>query len=86
MGRSAGDEIFVNSHAHLVPREVWLNYLQVVEQAAGWEEVLDRYGVNTVVVDPRFRDLLIRRLRDNAAWKVGFEDQRSVVFVRKAPI
>ena len=78
--------MFVNSHAHLVPREVWLHYLQVIEQSAGWEEVFDRYGVNTVVVDPKFREPLIRRLKDNTAWKVGYQDSRAVVFVRKSPI
>jgi hypothetical protein len=81
-----GLQVFVNSHAHLVPREVWLNYLQVIDQASGWEEVLDRYGVNTVVVDPLYRAPLIRRLKDHAAWKVGYEDRRSVVFVRKQAI
>lgn len=78
-----GLQVFVNSHAHLIPREVWLHYLQVVEVASGWEEVLDRYGVTTVVVDPRHRSSLIRRLKDHSGWQVGYEDARSVVFVRR---
>lgn len=81
-----GMQVFVNSHAHLVPREVWLHYLQVVDQAAGWEEVLDRYGVNTVVADHQYRAALIRRLKESAAWKVGYEDNLSVVFVRRHAI
>uniref|UniRef100_A0A7C4QUN5 Glycosyltransferase RgtA/B/C/D-like domain-containing protein n=1 Tax=Schlesneria paludicola TaxID=360056 RepID=A0A7C4QUN5_9PLAN len=76
-------QVFVNSHAHLVPREVWLHYLQVVDVDSGWEEVLERYGVTTVVVDPRHRSALIRRLKDHAAWQVAYEDRRSVVFVRQ---
>jgi len=81
-----GIRVFVNSHAHLVPREVWLHYLQVIEQTAGWEEVFDRYGVNTVMVDTKYREPLIRRMKDNAAWKIGYQDSRAVVFVRKASI
>jgi hypothetical protein len=81
-----GLQVFVNSHAHLAPREVWQHYLQVIEQSAGWEEVFDRYGVNTVVVDTQFREPLIRRMKDHAGWKVGYQDRRSAVFVRKSPI
>ena len=44
-----GLKIFVNSHAHLVPREVWLAYMQISDVQSGWEDALDRYGINTIV-------------------------------------
>lgn len=79
-------KIFVNSHAHLVPRDVWQAYLQISEAQGGWEEALDRYGVNTVVVDRQFRETLIRKLKENEKWRLDFEQDGQVVFVRRTPI
>lgn len=79
-------KIFVNSHAHLVPRDVWQAYLQISDAQGNWEELLDRYGVNTVVVDRQFRESLIRKLRESDKWKQDFEQDGQVVFLRRSPI
>lgn len=79
-------QIFVNSHAHLVPGEVWRHYLQVIERSNEWEETLERYGVNTIVLDTRYRSGLIQALKDDPAWKIGYQDNVSAVFVRRNPI
>ena len=81
-----GMKVFVNSHAHLVPREVWQAYMQIIEQRSGWEDALDRYGVNTIVLDRDHREPLIKRLKEDEKWKVGFEQDGQVVFLRKKPI
>ncbi len=51
-----GMKVFVNSHAHLVHPDIWKHYLAVVNVSAGWDDLLDLYGVNTVVVDKRDRN------------------------------
>lgn len=79
-------QIFVASHVHLVPRTVWKQYLQVINMVTGWEEILARYGVNTIVLDYRYRAGLIRRLKRNVDWKLAFEDDRGAVFERVEPI
>lgn len=80
-------QLFVNSHAHLVPRDVWLAYMQVIELRSGWEETLDRYGVNTVVVDLENREALVKKLKDDERWQFPPEEQDGqVIFRRKKPI
>jgi hypothetical protein len=79
-------QLFLNSHAHLVPREVWQHYLNVIDLSAEWQEVLDRYGVNTVIVDKQFREPLIRRLRDHPQWRVSYEDQQAAIITRRKAI
>lgn len=88
-----GLKIFVNSHAHLVPREVWQAYMQISEAQAGWEEALDRYGINTIIIDQQHRQALIKKLKESDKWKldferanVDFERDGQLVFVRKVPI
>jgi len=81
-----GMSLFVNSHAHLVPREVWQHYFSVIDVSVEWEAVLDRYGVNTVVVDKQYREPLIARLKDHPQWKSSYEDNQAAIFTRKKAI
>ncbi len=58
---------------------------------AGWQQLLDRYQVNTVVTEPlSFIDgvqyPMVQELRKSAFWALVFADQSSVVFVRKAAV
>ena len=79
-------QLFVNSHAHLIPRDVWMAYMQIIEQRGGWEETLDRYGVNAIVLDLEHREQLIKKLRDDERWQSPAERDGQVIFFRKKPI
>lgn len=79
-------QVFAASHAHLIPEEVWDDYMRIAYAGEDWKGGLDRYGVNTVLVDHRWRGPLIRRLKSDPDWEVGYEDQTAVVFLRKRPL
>lgn len=78
--------VFANSHVHLLPQEVWDHYLRIINLGSDGEELLDRYGVNTIVLDLPRRSNLLRRLERNGDWRVGYKDGRSVVLLRNEPI
>jgi hypothetical protein len=82
----AGTRVFLTSHAHLVPREVWRDYMSVIGAQSHWDEMLDRYGVNTVFVDRRDRGALIARLKDDERWKSIYEDGVAVIYTRTKPL
>jgi len=77
---------FINSHAHLIPPEVWSDYMVISHAGDGWEFGLDRYGINTVLLDQRVRGPLITSLKRNAKWTLQYEDNIASLFVRKQPI
>ncbi len=79
-------KIFANSQVQRLPREVWRDYLTIVDLGSGWSEILDRYSINTVVLDKQFREGVIRRMKEETAWKLVYEDGRGAVFTRKLPI
>ena len=79
-------QVFVASHAHLVPRWIWRHYMQVIKQVDDWQELFDRYSVNTIVLDKWQHEKLTKGLRREEGWKVGYEDSISVVFHRRKPI
>lgn len=69
-------KIFANSQVQRLPREVWRDYLTIVDLGSGWSEILDRYSINTVVLDKQFREGVIRRMKEETAWKLVYEDGR----------
>lgn len=81
-----GLQVFVNSHAHLAPTDVWNAYMNIIERRANWLSMLDRYGVNAIVLDKRFRSAMIDSLSQNEDWRLRFSDDRSAVFFRHKPM
>lgn len=79
-------KVFLASHVHLVPREVWNDYVAISGVAAGWEDLLDRYGVNVIVVDTATHATLIGRLRENENWRLSYSDNVGAVFLRRKAI
>lgn len=79
-------KVFVSSHAHLIPKEVMDDYFHIVFLDPNWESLLERYRVNTIVLDPTINDRLADALEDTPDWKRAYSDDRSVIFVRRSPI
>ena len=75
--------VFVTSQAHLVPRAVWRDYMSVIGVSPGWQEILDRYEVDLVLVDKRRRRPLIGALTKEGGWKRVYEDGIAVIFTRR---
>ena len=78
-----GLRVFVASHAHLVPREVWQDYLRVIT-------LQERLGADSrplsnaelAVLDPVQHGDLVD-LRDSKDWSLAYEDDHSAIFVRR---
>ena len=56
--------MLVYGHVHLFPQDHWQSCLAVKFAPAGLVEILDRYGVNLVVVEADLHEQLARRLRE----------------------
>jgi hypothetical protein len=77
-------KVFITTHAHLVPRRVWLDYFRILSAGDDWDDGLARYGVGTVVINRYQADqrALLARLRSSTNWKTVFQDDRSEIFQR----
>lgn len=79
-------KVFVASHCHLIPEDVWSDYMGIIQLNSGWESMLKRYGINTVVVDEQFREPMVRRLQESDEWKLLFRQDGQTIFERVKPI
>ncbi|MFP6766267.1 MAG: hypothetical protein VB858_21730 [Planctomycetaceae bacterium] len=79
-------KLFLNSHAHLVPGDVWNAYMNISELGRGWESSLSRYGVNMVIMDNVRRQNAASHFYDSGEWDLDYQDAACSVFIRKNPI
>ena len=79
-------KVFVASHCHLVPEDVWNDYMGIIEMRGSWLAMLKRYGINTVVIDEEYREPLVHRLHDEKDWKLLFRQDGQAIFERVNPI
>jgi hypothetical protein len=42
--------------------------------------------VNVILLDHLNRNGLIKKLKDDTKWRVGYDDKQAIVFLRRKPI
>jgi len=78
-----GTRIFASTNIHLMPRGAWVDYRRISEADDGWETILARYHVDTVIVDKADMPRLLRAIRVAPNWKQAYEDEQALVFRRR---
>jgi hypothetical protein len=61
---------FVDQRFELTPPQLWRDYFAICAARAGWDSLLDRYDVGTLLVDEAEAAGLIARLGDHPAWRL----------------
>jgi hypothetical protein len=79
-------KVFVASHCHLVPEDVWNDYMGIIEMRGSWLAMLKRYGINTVIIDEEYREPMVMRLHEEEEWKLLFRQDGQAIFERVNPI
>jgi hypothetical protein len=74
--------VFVDSRIELYPPEVWRDYLEISAADEGWEQRLEQYGVNTLMLSPREQPSLVAAVEGSPDWRLAFRDSEAVVYVR----
>lgn len=71
--------VFVDGRTDLYDDEILETWLQTVRAEGDWRGVLDRWGINLVLVEPQMP--LVRALESNG-WELVHEDEVAVVYRR----
>jgi hypothetical protein len=72
----------VNLHVHLMPEEVWTDYIRLLGGPSDWDGLLERYGINLVIAEQRRSERLIGQMRASEEWEPLYEDADAVVMKR----
>ena len=78
-----GVQTVVSTNIHLAPKLLWDGYMRVSKGETYWNDLLDRWNVQVVVVDKAEQKKLTSEVRRSATWHVVYEDQQGIVAVRR---
>jgi hypothetical protein len=78
--------VFLDGRIEIYPDEVWGEYNAVVRGRADWEEILDHYGVDCLLLDVSgyHRDLL-PLVEHSPSWRRELHQGDGVLFVHQSP-
>jgi len=73
----------VSTNIHLAPKRLWDGYMRVSKGETYWDNLLDRWAVQAVVVDKEKQKKLASEVRGSAVWKVIYEDDLGFIATRR---
>lgn len=73
--------VFVDARIELYPASVWQDFAALQSTQDGWQQVLDRWRVQAIVVDPA-NSRLAKVLPGDPAWRLVYRDADGELFVR----
>jgi hypothetical protein len=72
--------VFVDGRTDLYNDALLREYLQAVTAEPGWQQILEAYAIQTVLIEPQSG--LARALITEPGWLLAYQDELAVVFVR----
>ena len=75
-------EVFADPRIELYPREIWWDYVALLNALPGWEELLSSYEIRTLMLIPGEHSALIDEVDNSSNWELVYEDESAIVFTR----
>jgi hypothetical protein len=76
-------KVFADSRIHLIPEEIWEDYMNVHVGLGDWEKILNKYKISFVVLSKGDNKRIIEFIGESPGWKKVYEDEAGTIFVRK---
>ncbi|MBC7227932.1 MAG: hypothetical protein H5T61_11990 [Thermoflexales bacterium] len=73
--------VFVDPRVELYPYDQWLDYLRI-GRGVRYNELLEQYGADRLMVDRELQGELIRALEDDPRWEREYADERTEIWRR----
>ena len=74
--------VFVDTRIELYPEEHWRDYLAVSGARYDWQAILERHGVDTLLLHREKQEHLIEAATAASGWERGYEDEQMVIIER----
>ena len=73
--------VFVDPRVELYPYDQWLDYVRI-GRGVRYNELLEQYGADRLMVDRKLQEELIRALEDDPRWEREYADERTEIWRR----
>jgi hypothetical protein len=75
--------VFVDSRMEVIPDGVWQDYYAVSLARQGWQDVLDQWGIDVVVLARDQQRSAIPAVAEDPGWRLVYQDADGLIFVRR---
>jgi len=75
------EKVFIDGQTDFYGEPLTRQYVRAINGEAGWEKILDEYGVTWVIIPPTRP--LADRLENSANWVLKYQDETANVWVKK---
>jgi hypothetical protein len=79
-----GYTVFMDGRIEIFPDDVWAQYSAVTRGRADWEEILDRYQVDSLLLDSSYHADLLPQVERSPDWERAGQSGKAVLFLRRA--
>jgi hypothetical protein len=79
-----GYTVFMDGRIEIFPDDVWTQYSAVTRGRADWEEILDRYQVDCLVLDEHYHADLLPQVQRSGHWERTFTSGKATLFQRSS--
>jgi hypothetical protein len=74
--------VFADTRIELYPEEQWMDYLALGGARYDWQALLDRYGIDTLLLRREGQEKLIEAATAAPEWERLYEDDEAVILQR----
>ncbi len=78
---SPANPVFADARIELFPDAVWDDYFAVTDADERWQNIVDRWRVDAIVLTPKDATIAAK-LTDDPGWRLAYHDGTGSVFVR----
>lgn len=75
---------FVDQRFELVPPEIWDQYFTIASARPGWQQLLARYGIGTLLIDTRRQRPLVQAVERDDEWRLVARELSYRLYVRSS--
>lgn len=75
--------VFIDTRIELYPPEQWSDYIALSQARYDWQAILDRYGIDTLLLQREAQQPLIEAATASPDWQRCYEDEQAMIFQRR---
>jgi hypothetical protein len=79
------DPVFVDSRIEIFPQSVWDDWVSLVQGREGWQQIMDRLGVDAAILNTSQTGPLVAAMQSDPGWTLAYKDDDGYLFVRANP-
>ena len=77
--------VFIDTRLELYPIEQWFDYQAIVDARYDWQQLLDDYQIDTLLLDRQEQEQLVKAALSSGVWHSIYQDEQATILAKTQP-